>query len=234
MIPLGDSPSRRSFPWITVLIIIANVVVFLYELGMPGRELELFVQSVGTIPAEIQSGRDLPPPAPVPGVVWVTLVTAMFVHGGFLHIGSNMLYLWVFGDNVEDVLGHGTFLVFYLVAGVLAGLTHVFVNLGSDVPSVGASGAIAGVLGAYLLMFPHAQVRTLIFLGPFITWPRISAVLLIGFWFITQLISGLASLNVTTHQTTGVAVWAHIGGFVAGILLALILRPRPASRPFAA
>jgi membrane associated rhomboid family serine protease len=234
VIPLTDSPPRRSFPWVTVAIIVVNVLVFLYELTLPNSELEAMVQAAGTIPAEILTGRDIGPPAPIPGVVWITLFTAMFVHGGFLHIASNMLYLWVFGDNVEDTFGHGTYLVFYLVAGVIAGLTHVFVNAGSEVPSVGASGAIAGVLGAYLLLFPNAQVRTLIFLGPFITWPRISAVLLIVFWFLTQLVTGLASLNVTTHETTGVAVWAHIGGFVAGLLMALVLRPRPASSPSAA
>ncbi len=233
MIPLGDSPVRRSFPWVTVFLIAANVFVFINELGMSDLQLEGFVQSAGTIPIEILTGRDFPPPAPIPGVVWVTLITAMFVHGGFLHIASNMIYLWVFGDNVEDTLGHLPYLVFYLVVGVLAGLTHVFINVGSDVPSVGASGAIAGVLGAYLIMFPHAQVRTLIFLGPFITWPRVSAVLLIGFWFLTQLVSGLASLNVRTHETSGVAVWAHIGGFVAGVLLALILRRRSQSSAFA-
>src|SRR5207245_2000431 len=170
VIPLTDSPPRRTFPWVTVAIIVVNVLVFLYELTLPNSQLEILVQSAGTIPAEILTGRDLPPPAPIPGVVWITLFTAMFVHGGFLHIASNMLYLWVFGDNVEVTFGHGTYLVFYLVVGVLAGMTHVFVNVGSDVPSVGASGAIAGVLGAYLLLFPNAQVRTLIFLGPFITW----------------------------------------------------------------
>ncbi|MBM2813101.1 MAG: Rhomboid family protein, partial [Chloroflexi bacterium] len=143
------------------------------------------MMSVGTVPVEIISGRDIPPRAP--GPVWVTLFTAMFVHGGFLHIGSNMLYLWVFGDNIEDAFGHIPYLVFYLVCGVAAGLTHVLVNASSAVPSVGASGAIAGVLGAYLLLYPNAQVRTLLFLGPFITFRRFSAVLLIGFWFVIQL-----------------------------------------------
>jgi membrane associated rhomboid family serine protease len=155
----------------------------------------------------------------------------MFIHGGFLHIGSNMLYLWVFGDNVEDRFGHLGFLVFYLLSGVLAGITHVVVNAASDIPSVGASGAVAGVLGAYLLMFPQAQVRTLLLLGPFILFPRISAVILIGFWFATQLLSGLASLEMTSEQTSGVAFWAHIGGFVAGFALALAFRPRPPARP---
>ena len=234
MFPISDSSPRHRFPWVTLLLIAANVLVFVYELGLGGRELDRWVQSVGTIPVEILSGRDRPPPAPIPGVVWVTLVTAMFAHGGFLHLGSNMLYLWVFGDNVEDALGHVTFLVFYMLVGIFAGLTHVFVNAGSTIPSIGASGAIAGVLAAYLVLFPHALVRTLVFLGPIVVWPRISAVLLIGFWFLMQVASGLASLDVTTEQTSGVAFWAHIGGFVAGLVLALILRPRVAPRPFVA
>jgi len=228
VIPIGDDPRRHRFPLVTVLLILTNIAVFLYELGLTGRQLDVFVQSVGTIPAEILTGRDLPPPAP--GPVYVTLLTAMFVHGGFLHIASNMLYLWVFGDNVEDAFGHVAFMLFYLASGVAAGLTHVFVNAGSTIPSVGASGAVAGVLGAYLLFFPHAQVRTLLFLGPFITVTRISALLLIGFWFVTQLLSGLASLEIATEQTSGVAFWAHIGGFVAGLVLALVFRPKQPSR----
>jgi membrane associated rhomboid family serine protease len=224
VIPIGDDPKRRVVPWVTLAILVANIAVFLYELGLGERGLNRFVQSVGTIPIEILSGRDLPPAAP--GPVYVTLITAMFVHGGFLHIASNMLYLWVFGDNVEDVLGHGMYLVFYLVSGIVAGLTHVFVNAASDIPSVGASGAVAGVLGAYLLLFPSAQVRTVLFLGPFITVTRVSAILLIGFWFLTQLISGIAALDVEAQQTVGVAFWAHIGGFVAGMVLAVVLRPR--------
>jgi membrane associated rhomboid family serine protease len=139
-----------------------------------------------------------------------------------------MLYLWVFGDNIEDTFGHIPFTAFYLVSGIAAGLTHVFVNAESTIPSVGASGAVAGVLGAYLVLFPSAQVRTLLFLGPFITMTRVPAILLIGFWFVTQLVSGLASLDVATQQTAGVAFWAHIGGFVAGFVLAMVVRP---SRP---
>jgi membrane associated rhomboid family serine protease len=224
VIPIGDDPRRHIFPWVTVALILANVAVFIYELGLSGPGLEQFVMSVGTIPEEILRGVDLPPPAP--GPVYVTLITAMFVHGGFLHIASNMLYLWVFGDNVEDTIGHLGFLAFYFASGIAAGLTHVFVNSGSDIPSVGASGAVAGVLGAYILLFPSARVRTIIFLGPFITVPRIPAMLLIGFWFVTQLISGIAALDETTAQAAGVAFWAHIGGFVAGLLLAMFLRGR--------
>jgi len=224
VIPIRDDPKRRSFPWVTVAIILANIAVFIYELSLPDRVLNRFVMSVGTIPVEILNGVDIPPPAP--GPIYITLITAMFVHGGFLHIASNMLFLWVFGDNVEDVFGHVAFLGFYFACGVAAGLTHVFVNAGSDIPSVGASGAIAGVLGAYLLMFPSARVRTILFIGPFITVPRIPAMLLIGFWFVTQLISGLAALDATTAQAEGVAFWAHIGGFVAGLAFALLLHGR--------
>jgi membrane associated rhomboid family serine protease len=230
VIPIGDDPKRRIFPWVTVTLILANIAVFVYELGLTNTGLEQFVMSVGTIPLEIQTGTDIPPPAP--GPIYITLLTAMFVHGGFLHIASNMLYLWVFGDNVEDVFGHLGFLAFYFASGIAAGLTHVFVNAGSDIPSVGASGAVAGVLGAYILMFPSAKVRTILFLGPFITVPRIPAMLLIGFWFVTQLISGIAALDATTAQAAGVAFWAHIGGFIAGLLLAMLMRGRrPVQQP---
>jgi membrane associated rhomboid family serine protease len=224
VIPIGDDPRRHRFPVVMLLILLANIAVFLYQLGLPSRALDQFVMTFGTVPLEITTGRDLPPAAP--GPVYVTLFTAMFVHGGFMHIASNMLYLFVFGDNVEDRYGHVGFAVFYLVCGVAASLAQVFINPNSTIPSVGASGAIAGVLGAYLLLFPHAQVRTLLILGPFITITRISAIFLIGFWFVTQLLSGLASLDVMTEQTGGVAFWAHIGGFVAGFLIALVFRPR--------
>src|SRR5215203_6332623 len=211
-------------------ILVVNIAVFIYELSLGDRGLEQFFYSAGVIPSEYLTGRDLRAPAPG-GVIYVTLFTSMFMHGGFLHIASNMLFLWVFGDNVEDKFGHIGFLIFYLVCGVIASLTHIFMNTGSNVPSVGASGAIAGVLGAYLVMFPGATIRTLVFLGPFILLPRISAIFMIGFWFLTQAFSGLASLGATTEQTSGVAVWAHIGGFVAGFLLALVLRPRRPSEP---
>jgi membrane associated rhomboid family serine protease len=208
----------------SLAILFVNCGVFVYELTLSDRSLNRFVQSMGTIPVEILSGLDTPPPAP--GPVYTTLITAMFVHGGFLHIASNMLYLYVFGDNVEDALGHWTFLFFYLISGIAAGLTHVFINAGSTIPSVGASGAVAGVLGAYLLLYPSSQVRTVLFLGPFITVTRVSAFLLIGFWFVTQLISGIAALDVEAQQTVGIAFWAHIGGFVAGLALAALLRGR--------
>jgi membrane associated rhomboid family serine protease len=225
MIPISDAMTRRSFPLVNLLLIVANILVFVvYELGQPSeRALDQFIRAAGVVPVEVVSGRDVPPLAPL-GSIYTTLLTSMFLHGGFLHLGGNMLYLWVFGDNVEDTLGHVPYLVFYLLCGVLAGLAHIALNLHSNIPSIGASGAIAGVLGGYLVLFPHASIRTLIFLGPFITMPRVSAILLIGFWFVMQLFSGLASLGVESEQTSGVAVWAHVGGFVAGFVLVRFFR----------
>jgi membrane associated rhomboid family serine protease len=233
MIPLSDDPKRRSFPWVTVLIILANIAVFLYELSIPSvSALDRWMLEVGVVPCVltgVHSQFDVCPPTSSSPLL--SLITSMFVHGGFLHIASNMLYLWVFGDNVEDSFGKLGYTAFYLVAGIAAGLAQVFINPSSSVPSIGASGAIAGVLGAYIVLFPHAQVRTLLFLGPFITFPRLPSVLMIGFWFVTQILSGLASLGVTTEQQGGVAFWAHIGGFVAGVVIALLFRPRLRSDP---
>jgi membrane associated rhomboid family serine protease len=231
VIPISDMlRRRRGFPIVNILLILANIYVFVvYELGQPSeRALEQFVRAAGVIPVEIVSGRDVPPLAPF-GNIYATLLTSMFLHGGLLHIGSNMVYLWVFGDNVEDDFGHLSYAIFYTVCGLFAGLAHVFMNLGSTVPSIGASGAIAGVLGAYLVMYPQAQIRTLLFLGPFITMPRISALFLIGFWFVIQLLSGFVSLGVQTEQTSGVAVWAHVGGFLAGFVLVHFFRSRRTS-----
>jgi membrane associated rhomboid family serine protease len=226
VIPIGDSPQRRSFPWVTLLLVLANVAVFAYELSLGSRQLDRFIASAGTTPVEILSGRDMAPPAP--GSIYATLVTAMFIHGGFLHIGSNMLFLWVFGDNVEDAFGHARFMSFYLLSGILAGLTHVLFNTQSIVPTVGASGAVAGVLGAYLVLFPRAQVRTVLFLGVFFTITRVPALLLIGFWFLSQLFSGLMALEV--QEAAGIAFWAHIGGFVAGFLLTGVFHREPPVR----
>jgi membrane associated rhomboid family serine protease len=199
-----------------MLIILAlNVGVFAFELSLGSdRQLDRLFSAAGVIPVEYTRGVEVPPPPPL-GITWTTL-----------HISSNMLYLFIFGDNVEDRLGHLRFLIFYLICGVAAGLTHIFFNAGSSIPSVGASGAIAGVLAAYLRLFPSAQVRTLLILGPFITIPRIPAGFLILFWFVMQFLSGLLSLGATTEQTGGVATWAHVGGFVAGFILAQVMSPR--------
>jgi membrane associated rhomboid family serine protease len=222
VIPISDDPPpRRSFPFVTLTLIAINIVVFIYELSL-GSGIELLFRSAGVTPLEFAVQTDVPPAAPL-GVFYTTLLTSMFLHGGFLHIGSNMLFLWIFGDNVEDRLGHLRYLTFYLLCGFGASFVHIYFNWGSTVPSVGASGAIAGVLAGYMLLFPSATVRTLLFLGPFITMTRVPAILMIGFWFVTQLVSGLAALGPAA-QTTGVAFWAHVGGFVVGLPLVLLFR----------
>src|SRR3984893_1529649 len=222
MIPVRDDPGepRRSFPWVMLTILVVNVLAFVFELGVGNSvALDNLFLSAGVVPVEFTRGVLVGPPPPF-GITWTTLITSMFLHGGFLHIASNMLYLFIFGDNVQDRLGHFRFLIFYFVCGVAAGITHIVVNANSDVPSIGASGAIAGVLAAYLRLFPHARVRTLIFIGPIVLVPRIAAALLILFWFATQFLSGITSLGATTtEQTSGIAVWAHIGGFIAGLIL---------------
>src|ERR687885_1954522 len=228
MIPIKDYPgARRSFPWIMLTILVVNILVFIFELGVGDPDsLDQLFQSAGVVPVEFTRGVQVGPPPPF-NLPWITLFTSMFLHGGLLHIASNMLYLFIFGDNVEDRLGHTRFLVFYFVCGLAAGITHIVVNAGSSIPSVGASGAIAGVLAAYLRLFPHAQVRTLLFIGPFILVPRIAAAFLIVFWFVTQFISGITSLGAPTDTSGGVAVWAHIGGFIAGLVPVQVMAPRP-------
>jgi membrane associated rhomboid family serine protease len=229
MIPVRDDPGepRGSFPWVMLAILLLNVLAFVFELGVDNvGSLDNLFLAAGVIPVEFTRGIMVGPPPPL-GLTWTTLFTSMFLHGGFLHIASNMLYLFIFGDNVEDGLGHFRFFVFYFLCGIAAGVTHIVVNSSSPVPSIGASGAIAGVLAAYLRLFPHARVRTLVFVGPVVFVPRIAAAFLILFWFGTQFFNGIMSLGATTDQTTsGVAVWAHIGGFVAGLILLEILRPR--------
>jgi rhomboid family protein len=228
MIPIKDYPGeRRTFPWVMLTILVVNIVVFVFELGYASsNDLNTLFLSAGVTPYEFTRGVIVPPGPPL-GNIYLTLITSMFLHGGVLHIASNMLYLFIFGDNVEDRLGHFRFLIFYFLCGIAAGITHIVVNNGSQIPSIGASGAIAGVLAAYLVLFPHAQVRTLIFIGPFILVPRIAAAFLIVFWFITQFISGITSLSTTASDASGgVAVWAHVGGFIAGLVLVQVMRPR--------
>jgi membrane associated rhomboid family serine protease len=222
MIPVKDDPGepRRSFPWVMIGILLLNVVAFVFELSFGATDdLDSLFLSAGVVPIEFTHPGVLVGPPPPLGTPITTLFTSMFLHGGLLHIGSNMLYLFIFGDNVEDKLGHFRFLIFYLACGVVAGITHIAINADSPIPSIGASGAIAGVLAAYLRLFPHAQVRTLLFIGPFILVPRIAAAFLILFWFLIQFLSGILSLGATTEQTSGVAVWAHIGGFIGGLIL---------------
>ena len=221
MIPLKDDiPSFRR-PYITVGLIIANVLVFFYQL-FQGPYFEHFIVKYGAIPYEIIHAQELTPELGTP--IPLTLFTAMFLHGGLLHLGGNMLYLWIFGDNVEDKLGHLRFFIFYILSGLAGSLAHVITSPGSQVPMVGASGAIAGVLGAYMIRFPQARIWTLIFFGFFFRAVRIPALIVLGFWFILQLLYGLPSLGA---QGGGVAWFAHIGGFLAGILLFKVMKKYP-------
>ncbi len=212
MLPLRDDNPRRSFPFVTLVLIALNVLAFLWQLSL-GPALDAALMSIGFIPARFW----------IPGN-WIpdlfTIVVSMFLHGGFLHIGANMLYLWIFGDNVEDRIGHARFGLFYLVCGFGATLAHAFFSAGSEIPAIGASGAIAGVLGAYLVLYPTARVTTVIPIFIFITVREIPAIVILGFWFVLQLFSGVGSLATTGGQDLGgVAYWAHIGGFVLGLLL---------------
>jgi membrane associated rhomboid family serine protease len=231
MIPLSDENPPRSTPYVTYLLIAINVAVFVYQLTL-GDRVEGFIQSCAFVPAELATGRDIAPPDCVQPF-WLTVFTAMFMHAGLLHIGSNMLYLWIFGNNVEDAMGHLLYLVFYVLCGVAAALvqtyfTVTFTPQDATVPNLGASGAIAGVLGAYLVLYPHARVRTLIFLGFFISITRIPAMVVLGLWFVLQFFQGVFAVGGS--DTGGVAVWAHIGGFVAGLLLVKLFARRERGR----
>jgi membrane associated rhomboid family serine protease len=212
---------RRRFPFVLVILVLINILVFVYQLTLSPEALEAFVRAWGVTPAEITAGQDLPPTIPVP--VYLTLVTSMFIHGGFLHILVNLVFLWIFGDNVEDALGHLTFLFFYMAAGVFAGLANAFLLTDSTVPGIGASGAVAAVLAGYLLLFPRAEVRVLLILGPFLTVGRIAALLLIGIWFVLQVWQGVGTLGAPV-QEGGVAYFAHIGGFMAGLIMMFAIR----------
>jgi membrane associated rhomboid family serine protease len=217
MIPFNDTPLDRHkrVPIVMYSLVAINVLVFLYELTLGSSGLDQFISAFGVIPAEITTGEAMVTGALEP--VYLTLITSQFIHAGLLHIGGNMLFLWVFGDNVEDAIGHIPFLFFYLAAGVIAGLSQVAISPMDEIPSIGASGAIAGVLAGYLLLYPHAPVRTLLFVGPFITITRISAVFLIAFWFVLQIFNGVLSLG-DINATGGVAFFAHVGGFLFGVL----------------
>jgi membrane associated rhomboid family serine protease len=214
LFPIGDDNirgARTSF--INYLLIAINVVVFLYQITLDPSATQSFINRWGVIPAEIMQGTE-----------FVTLLTSMFLHGGWMHLIGNMLFLWVFGDNIEHVLGHIGYLIFYLLGGLAASMAHILFNPGSTIPSVGASGAIAAVLGAYVVMFPRARVRMLMLIG-FGRVTQTSALIFLGIWFLTQLFSGVASV-ADTAQTGGVAWWAHIGGFVFGLIAGFLLRSR--------
>jgi len=221
MFPIGDDRVEGGPPpLVTVGLVALNVLAFLYELNQPTEgALQSFIQAWGVVPHEYTAARDLPPAIPLP--FWTTLITSMFLHGGWMHLGGNMLYLWIFGDNLEKVMGPVKFLLFYLACGIAAGLAHIAFSGASNVPTVGASGAISGVLGGYLVMFPNNRVRVLT-RGGVVALPAIAV---LGFWILIQLINGIGSLGVNA-ETGGVAYMAHIGGFVAGIVLVKLLAAR--------
>jgi membrane associated rhomboid family serine protease len=226
MFPIGDENIKGSgIAFLTIALIAINVLAFLFEISQPsGAALQSFIEAWGVVPREFATGRDLPPTIPYP--YWSTLVTSMFLHGGWGHLGGNMLFLWIFGDNIEHRLGHVRFLVFYLVCGLAAGLAHIIFNSGSAVPTVGASGAISGVLGGYLVMFPRNRVYVMTYGGV----ATVPAILMLGLWILLQFVNGVGSV-ANTPETGGVAYLAHIGGFVAGAVLAPLFavgRPRQA------
>lgn len=233
MIPIKDYPGpRRRVPIVTWGLILINIAVFVYQLVL-GSDASLFMFAYGVVPAAITHGI---PQTSLPGVpanlpfhtpdpVYITLITAVFIHAGWLHIGGNMLFLYIFGDNVEDRMGPLPYLGFYLLCGIVASLTQTFVGPNSTVPSVGASGAIAGVLAAYVLLFPWARVRTVIFIFIFFTIVSLPAFILIGVWFLLQFFDGVSALSTVQQGMGGVAYFAHVGGFIMGLIITLIFRP---------
>jgi membrane associated rhomboid family serine protease len=220
-IPLKDLNPSRTYPFVNITLILANVVLFLYQVGLeatlPRRAFDALLLSYSTVPARF--------PAYLAGhvsfeVSFVPLLTSMFLHSGFLHLAGNMLFLWIFGDNVEDFFGHVGYFFFYLVCGIGAGLLHVVFNFHSNIPAVGASGAISGVMGAYMLLYPRARILTLVFIFPL----PVPAVVFLGLWYVMQFLAGLSTIGVKV--TGGVAVWAHVGGFLLGMLLTTMVRRR--------
>jgi membrane associated rhomboid family serine protease len=242
ILPLKDDVPSRSIPIVTFLLIALNVVAFLYQasLGLEPRgqgisAAEAFVFEFGVIPCRLTQScpgilqrvaDDLPHP-------WLTVVSSMFLHGGLFHVGGNMLYLWIFGNNVEGTLGHGRFLLFYLVGGVAAAVAQTLVNPASQVPMIGASGAVSGVLGAYMLLFPHATILSLVAFGFFIRLVHVPALIVLGLWIIVQLVNGCFTYAARTlghGESGGVAWFAHIGGFLAGLVLLFLFRPHRSRR----
>jgi membrane associated rhomboid family serine protease len=224
MIPLRDANPTRRTPVVTIGILVACFVAWAWELGLLASggqtALDDFITRWGVVPAELTAAWGS---GQVVSIETATLITSQFLHGGWLHLLGNMLYLWIFANNVEDRLGRVVFLVFYLAGGVAAALAQVAVDPTSDIPTIGASGAIAATLGAYAVYFPRARITSLVFLGFFYQLIDVPAMLVLGFWFVLQVIDGLASLGMVDSNTGGVAIFAHIGGFLAGAAAARIL-----------
>ncbi|HXH68674.1 MAG TPA: rhomboid family intramembrane serine protease [Candidatus Limnocylindrales bacterium] len=217
MIPLKDINPTRNFPFINVMLIVANVLVFLYQITLSPHAAKAFVLANATIPARLPAFLAGHAPA---SVALFPLFSSMFLHGGLMHLLGNMLFLYIFGDNVEDAFSHIGYLVFYLMCGIGSGLIHVMFNWGSGVPALGASGAISGVMGAYAVMFPSHRILTFffIFLIP------VPAILILGYWFVLQFVAGIGGLGMATAG--GVAWWAHIGGFLMGAVIAWVIKKR--------
>lgn len=221
MFPVGDDRVQGGPPaFITYGLITLNVLAFVLELSQPSEGArQALIQAWGVVPHEYSVARDLSPTIPLP--FWSTLLTSMFLHGGWMHLLGNMLYLWIFGDNIEDRLGHGRFLLFYLACGVAAAIGQTLSNPFSLVPMIGASGAIAGVMGAYFVLFPHSRVLTFVWFILYFDVLEIPAIFFLGFWFFVQLLSGVGSAGV---QGGGTAFWAHAAGFATGIGMVMLLR----------
>jgi membrane associated rhomboid family serine protease len=207
MFPIRDRQRTYSTPFVTILLIVMNLVIFLYEISLDDYSQNHFVAVWSLNPARFHA---------------IDLLTSMFLHAGWMHVLGNMWFLWVFGDNIEDTLGHGKYLLFYIACGVAAGVTHVLLNPDSRLPTVGASGAIAGVMGAYLVKFPHNRITTLIFFG-FVFFVDVPAVLMLGYWFLIQVFSGVGSVGYTNVSQGGTAWFAHVGGFLTGMILVRLM-----------
>jgi membrane associated rhomboid family serine protease len=220
MIPIRDRNPSGTFPYVTIGIIIVNILFFLYELSL-GSGLGEFIMKFGVVPLKVRyyfQASDLTFIS-----TFFPFISSMFLHGGFIHLIGNMWFLWIFGDNIEDKLGHFRFIAFYFLCGIIASCVHVFFNSQSNVPCIGASGAIAGVLGAYMITFPRARVVTIVPLFVFIQVMELPAIVVLGFWFVIQFFNGAASITASASGA-GVAWWAHIGGFAAGITILYIIR----------
>jgi len=227
MIPIRDDTPRYSTPYVTYFIIALNVVVFLFELSLGSRALNGLIYQFGVVPRRFELALTGASAFTLPSLS-LTILTSMFLHGGWLHIIGNMWFLWIFGDNVEDYLGHAKYLLFYLISGCAAAIAYILLDVSSKQPTIGASGAIAGVMGAYFVLYPRARVLTLVFLIVFVTFWWLPAWVFLGYWFLLQFLSGTATSIAGTGQNTGgIAFWAHVGGFVAGILLIKLMPERP-------
>lgn len=229
MIPIKDDIPSKSYPIVNITLIVINVIAFLFELSL-GDDLESFIKAFAIIPEKyFYSGIQYEDGTVVLFSMSeriIPLFTSMFLHGGWLHLFSNMLYLWIFGDNVEDRMGHFRYILFYILCGLIAAGAHIITNPDSEIPTIGASGAIAGVLGAYLLLYPFARVIVVIPILFFWDIIKLPALIVLGFWFVTQIFQGTLALAIQTSATGGVAWWAHIGGFVAGLLLINIFKKK--------